>query len=135
MSKKRKAKISRARCPACRSPMKARDVACRKCGRPAVAGKLAGGTVVPFLAKAAAQARPRCPLGHGTGRPGAAHCTRCGSFLDFSSPQTEAVSKAVGASRGGGSQWAADFYREPDPARRQWLWELMHPETKGGEQA
>lgn len=76
MSKK-KAK-ARVACLGCGSRMKARDVACRKCGCPraGMAGKFAGGSAVAFLAKSAGSAW-RCPCGHQLGKS-ATSCSSCG---------------------------------------------------------
>lgn len=121
----KKSKKARVTCLGCGSAMKARDLACRKCGRPSPMAEtrkamLASGTT--FVGKAM---RPRCSRCGNVSRPEARHCTGCGSAL------LQVVKSAAQAEA---DMWMVRYRREANPAQREVFWRLAHPDLyrKGG---
>jgi hypothetical protein len=132
------AKGRKLRCRVCGVRKAGRMGLCKPCKRSAagsgsaMAGKMAGASLTAKALSAAAKARPVCPLGHGPGKPRAAHCVCCGSGLDFASPRTAAVNKAVNASRAGGGGPLTPGLYSGDPNERAIHWAILHP--PGGQQ-
>ena len=129
MAKKGKLRL---RCLSCDAGMKARDVACRRCGSRRPGGLAETRTAAkvlfvpadgsrPFLVKAA---RPVCGRCGSSSRAGAVHCTSCGLALHLrvvkSTPEETRKQIFLAKAR-------ADYR----PEHREALWREAHPEIYG----
>ena len=119
-SKKRKK--SRVTCLGCGSSMKSRDAACRKCGRPSEALRVRAAQKAAGIAFVGKSQRPVCPRCRQSSRPGARHCTSCGSGL---------LSVVKSAAQIDHDRYMALYRREADPGRREVYWQLANPELFG----
>jgi ribosomal protein L40E len=123
MSKKGKTKAT---CLGCGGRMKAKDVACRKCGWSTPAGEACKAMIasgVHFIGKSM---RPQCPRCRATSRPSAKHCKGCGS------PLLMAVKSAGEMER---DRYLALARQEADPGRREVFWRLANPDVSNAGRA
>ena len=135
MSKIRKASKARVGCPGCGSRLKARDVACRKCGKQREGGFAATGSAAkalfvpgdgapPFLVKAArAPAARACASCRHLNKAAYSYCVNCGR------PLLSVVAKSAGNAQR--EVFLAKVRAESNPEWREGWWRAAHPELYG----
>jgi hypothetical protein len=102
--------------------MKGKDVACRRCDRPSPAAELRAAQKAAGIVFIGKSQRPVCPRCRQSSRPGARHCTSCGSGL---------LSVVKSAAQIDHDRYMALARREADPGRREAYYKLANPDVYG----